>query len=123
MLGGLSRDAVDQGVLLTLRSIREGFHDVSVSSSGREIGSVTTPWGSTARLVIVESETLFTWSDTPIDVALDIDTPTAYVDGEVVGTITWSAGPKTARSDVRIEGRIDPPTAWWRLTHPFELGG
>lgn len=123
VLGGLSRDAVDQGVLLTLRSIREGFHDVSVSSSGREIGSVTTPWGSTARLVIVESETLFTWSDTPIDVALDIDTPTAYVDGEVVGTITWSAGPKTARSDVRIEGRIDPPTAWWRLTHPFELGG
>jgi len=26
-------------------------------------------------------------------------------------------------TDIEIEGDIVPPTQWWRLTHPTELGG
>ncbi|KXZ59266.1 hypothetical protein JOE53_002483 [Microbacterium laevaniformans] len=48
---------------------------------------------------------------------------TTYTDGEVVGTITWTAGPNTTTADVVVSGDIEPPTEWWRLTHPGQLGG
>jgi D-alanyl-D-alanine carboxypeptidase (penicillin-binding protein 5/6) len=73
-------------------------------------------------MVVLDTASIRTWSDTPITVAMDTSTPTTYEDGESVGTITWSAGPNTATVDVTIEGGMEQPTAWWRLTHPGELG-
>lgn len=123
MLGGASRESVNAGVLALLDSIRAGFHEVPVAAAGQEVGSYSTPWGATARMVIADDAAIFTWSDAPITVAMDVQTPRTYEDGEVVGTVTWTAGLQTATADVVIEGSIEPPTAWWRLTHPFELGG
>ncbi|MET0734785.1 MAG: D-alanyl-D-alanine carboxypeptidase [Microbacterium sp.] len=122
MLGGSSRYSVDLSVRNVLESIRYGFRDVALTSGGQEIGSLSTPWGSTARLIVGSSASILTWSDTPITVTMENTTPTTYTDGEVVGTITWNAGPNTATVPVEIEGSIEPPTAWWRLTHPAELG-
>ncbi len=122
LLGGASRDSVNAAVIAALDDIRAGFHQVPVSESGQEIGTVTTPWGDTAQLVIGEAASIFTWSDTPIVVTTDIETPPIYQDGTVVGSITWTAGPNTVTAAVKIVGNIDPPTEWWRLTHPAELG-
>lgn len=122
MLGGYSRAAVDEVVLTLLHSIRDGFHSVQLATDGQEVGTLTTPWGSTAHLVLGDGASIFTWSDTPITVTTDTTTPTTYKDGEVVGTVTWTAGPNTVTADVEIEGSIIPPTEWWRLTHPSELG-
>lgn len=71
---------------------------------------------------MADSASIFTWSDTPITATMELTTPATYEDGEVVGSITWSAGPATATADVHLEGSISPPTEWWRLTHPSELG-
>lgn len=122
ILGGSSRESVNAGVIAALDSIRAGFHAVPVATSGQEVGSISTPWGSTARLVIREEASIFTWSDTPITVTMDIKTPPTYRDGTAVGTVTWTAGPNTITAAVEIEGDIDPPSEWWRLTHPSELG-
>ena len=122
-LGGQSRDSVNRGVLTLLDSIRAGFHRVPLATRGQDVGTYTTPWGASARMVVGEGATIFTWSDTPISVAMETTTPTTYVDGEQVGSITWSAGPDSVTAGVEIEGAIEPPTAWWRLTHPTELGG
>jgi D-alanyl-D-alanine carboxypeptidase (penicillin-binding protein 5/6) len=122
ILGGASRDSVNATVIAELESIRSGFHQVPVATAGQEVGSISTPWGSTATLVVGDDASIFTWSDTPIEVAMDIDTPTAYRDGTVVGSVTWTAGPNTVTAPVKIDGTIDPPTEWWRLTHPSELG-
>ena len=122
MLGGYSRATVDDVVLTLLRSIRSGFHSVPVATDGQEVGTLATPWGSTAQMVLGDGASIFTWSDTPITVSMDTTTPTTYQSGEVVGTVTWTAGPNTVTADVEIEGSITPPTAWWRLTHPSELG-
>ncbi|WP_223624412.1 D-alanyl-D-alanine carboxypeptidase family protein [Microbacterium sp. EST19A] len=121
-LGGSSRDSVNATVIATLDSIRTGFHTVPVATSGQEVGTISTPWGSTAQLVIGRAASLFTWSDTPIVVTMDIDAPPTYRDGTVVGSVTWTAGPNTVTAPVQIAGNIDPPTEWWRLTHPSELG-
>jgi D-alanyl-D-alanine carboxypeptidase (penicillin-binding protein 5/6) len=122
VLGGFSRDEANGSVIGLLDSIRSGFHDVPLATAGQQVGSFSTPWGATARMVVDQSASIFTWSDTPITVDMQTTTPAAYEDGEVIGTITWTAGPNTATANVVIEGTIDPPTEWWRLTHPGELG-
>lgn len=122
ILGELSRASLNAAVIAALDGIRSGFHDVFVAEEGQEVGSLSTPWGSTATLVLGEGASILTWSDTPIEMTTDIGRPVTYRDGEVVGTITWTAGPNTVTAPVVIKGRIDPPTEWWRLTHPFELG-
>lgn len=122
VLGGSSRQSVNSSVLALLDGVRGGFHEVPLVTRGQEVGSYSTPWGSTARMVVDESASIFTWSDTPITATMETTTPKTYEDGEVVGSITWSAGPHTATVDLEIEGTITPPTAWWRLTHPSELG-
>lgn len=122
VLGGPSRESVNASVIATLDSVRAGFHQVPVATSGQEIGTISTPWGDTARLVIGEAASIFTWSDTPITVTMDIETPPTYRDGSVVGSVTWTAGPNTVTARVQIKGSIDSPSEWWRLTHPSELG-
>lgn len=123
VLSGFSHQTVNRSVLALLKSIRDGFHEVPVATRDYEIGSYSTPWGSTARVVIGENASIFTWSDTPITMTMDTTAPVAYKDGSTAGSITWSAGPNTATVPLKVKGKIIPPTAWWRLTHPSELGG
>lgn len=122
VLGGSSRQAVNTSVLRTLSSIRGGFHEIPLATRGQEVGTYSTPWGDEARMVIAEDASVFTWSDTPIAVEMTSTAPAAYEDGRVVGSITWSAGPNTTTVPIEVEGEIDPPTAWWRLTNPSHLG-
>ena len=122
-LGGETRGSANQDVINLLESIRDGFHTLQVGTSGAEIGKITTPWGSSAKVVVGQNASIMTWSDTAVTTQLDTTTPEKYADGEKVGTITWTAGPHTATSDVMISGAIEEPTLWWRLTHPSELGG
>ncbi|MGK3951999.1 D-alanyl-D-alanine carboxypeptidase family protein [Microbacterium sp. I2] len=122
MLGGSSRQSVNSSVAALLSSIRQGFRTVPLAEAGQVVGTYSTPWGSSARLVVSDRASVFTWSDTPITVNMDTTTPAAYEDGQVAGSLTWSAGPDAAASDLEIEGSIEPPTRWWRLTHPAELG-
>ncbi len=121
-LGGETRASANQDVVALLESIRDGFHTIQVGTSGAEIGKITTPWGSSAKVVVDQNASIMTWSDTAVTTQLDTTKPEKYADGEKVGTITWTAGSNTASSDVKISGAIDEPTLWWRLTHPSELG-
>jgi serine-type D-Ala-D-Ala carboxypeptidase (penicillin-binding protein 5/6) len=122
VLGGSSRESVNGDVLRLLDSIRAGFHDVPLATRGQEVGSFATPWGSTARIVVSRDASIFTWSDTAVTTTMTTVTPEDYQDGEVIGSVTWTAGPNTTTVDLEIEGSITPPTDWWRLTHPTELG-
>lgn len=122
LLGGFSHESVNADVVDLLDSIRAGFREVPLAARGQEVGSLSTPWGAAARMVVGEDASVLMWSDTPISVTMDTTTPRTYRDGETVGTVTWTAGPNTVTTSVRIEGTIAPPTDWWRLTHPTELG-
>lgn len=121
-LGGFSRESVSTGVINLLDGIRAGFDRVPLSSRGDEVGTYTTAWGSSGRMVVVDTVDILTWSDTPVTVAMDTTAPESFEDGESVGSITWTAGPNTETARVALEGGIEPPDAWWRLTHPGELG-
>ena len=122
VLGGLSRDSVGLSVVALLDSIRAGFHDVALAEAGQQVGTYSTPWGASARLVLADAPSIFTWSDTPIEVSMTTTAPETYEDGAIVGEVTWTAGPHTASAPVEIDGTIEPPDEWWRLTHPGDLG-
>lgn len=123
MLGGASRESVNSSVLGLLESIRTSFHEVPVAKTGQVVGSYSTPWGASAQAVVSKDVSIFTWSDTPIAMTMEPVAPSAYTDGSTAGTITWTAGPKTKSAALILQGTIEPPSAWWRLTHPAELTG
>ncbi|MFB7891877.1 D-alanyl-D-alanine carboxypeptidase family protein [Microbacterium sp. NPDC056044] len=122
VLGGMTRANVNRDVMALIDSIRSGFHEVPVAKRDQPVGTITTPWGSSAQVVVSDYVTIFTWSDTPISVEMTTTTPKTYTDGEVVGSITWTAGPNTVTVPIEIDGAIEPPTDTWRLMNPGELG-
>jgi len=123
LLGGLTRANVDRDTMALIDSIRAGFHEVTVAERDQQVGTITTPWGASAQIVIADYATIHTWSDTPIVVEMTTTTPRTFEDGEEVGSITWTAGPNTVTVPVEVAGTIAPPTDEWRLTHPQQLGG
>jgi D-alanyl-D-alanine carboxypeptidase (penicillin-binding protein 5/6) len=123
LLGGTSHDAVDGEVSAWLTSIEAGFQQVVVGGADREVGRVSTPWGSSARLVMQSNASLRIWSDTAIEVAMTPPTVTSAVEGEQVASVTWTAGPNSASVPVVLDATIEEPDAWWRITHPAELLG
>ena len=122
ILGGASHDSVDGHVTSLLASIKAGFHPVTLGTRGQVVGTYSTPWGASARMVLDHDASVLTWSDTPVTAKLTTSALRTGADGEKVGTVTWTAGASTVSMPLVLKGRITPPTAWWRLTHPFELG-
>ena len=122
VIGGYTHDSVDADVVAILRSISAGFHEVNLGSLGEVVGTYRTRWGATADLVLDKSASILTWSNTPVTSTMTTTTLKTGADGENVGSVTWTAGPTTVTVPLVLQGSIRPPTAWWRLTHPFELG-
>ncbi|MBN9177550.1 MAG: D-alanyl-D-alanine carboxypeptidase [Microbacterium sp.] len=123
ILGGADHASVDADVQALLSSIRGGFHRVPLATKGQSFGSYTTAWGAEGSLVLADDASLLTWSDTPITATV-VTTPLKTGSaGEEVGTVTWTDGPHTVSAALVLDRDIALPDAWWRLTHPFELGG
>jgi serine-type D-Ala-D-Ala carboxypeptidase (penicillin-binding protein 5/6) len=106
-----------------LESLKDGFHDVQVATQGQVVGTYTTPWGSSAKMVLGETKSVFTWSDTPIVSRMTAAKLGSGEDGEHVATVTYTAGKSSTTVPVVLEGTITPPSQWWRLTHPREVLG
>lgn len=122
ILGGYTHDAVNGEVRALLRSIQAGFQTVTLGEAGQRIGTYSTPWGESADIVLGESTSLLIWSDTEIDVSFTTTSLTTGSDGDTVGSVTWTVGPDTVTAPLVLDGTIEPPDAWWRLTHPLDLG-
>lgn len=122
ILGSFSRDSVNLDVRGLLRSIREGFQTVTLGEAGQQIGTYSTPWGESADIVLGEGASVLTWSDATITAEFTATPLTTGSDGDVVGTVTWTVGSDTVTAPLVLAGTIEPPDAWWRLTHPFDLG-
>ena len=120
VLGG--GDSLNQSIRDFLGSLRAGFHVVTLGESGDQIGTYTTAWGDSARILLGEDASILTWSDTPVTSSFEAESLTTGSDGDEVGTVTWTVGDTTLTAPLVLDGEIEPPDAWWRLTHPFELG-
>lgn len=122
VLGGASHESVNGDVTRLIDSLKAGFHEVPVAASGEKVGTYSTPWGASATMVLGSSAQVFTYSDAKITSTMTTSTLKTGKDGEKVGSVTWTAGTNTVTVPVVLQGSITPPSAWWRLTHPHELG-
>ncbi len=122
ILGGDSRGSVDTAVKSLIASIEAGFKTIQLGTKGQLVGSYSTPWGATASMALGRSASALVWSNTKITSTLTT-TPPGSGSGATVGSITYVAGKATVTVPVVLEGKITGPSAWWRLTHPFELFG
>ena len=121
ILGGKDRGSVDASVHALIASITSGFHDVTLATEGQVVGTYSTPWGAHARMVLDSDASANVWSNAPISSTMKTTTLKTGANGEKVGSITWTAGKTTVTVPVVLQGKIEAPSAWWRLTHPFEV--
>jgi len=121
VLGGSTHESVDRDVQAMIASVQAGFHNVDVGAAGQVVGHYSTPWGGSADMVLADSASVFTWSNTPITSTMTTSTLKTGKAGEKVGSITWTAGKNTITVPIVLMGSIKPPTTQWRLTHPKQL--
>ena len=123
VLGAADRDALYAGVDALLATVRAGFREVELADAGQSFASFSTPWDAEARAIADDDASLVIWRDTPVaaDVHVDRIEPESF--GEAVphvGSVTFTAGPRTVTVALRLDAPIDEPDPWWRLTHPFD---
>jgi D-alanyl-D-alanine carboxypeptidase (penicillin-binding protein 5/6) len=86
-------------------------------------GTVTTRWGEQVDVVTTADASVILWNGGAGQIATTFDLGDSRAAGDTVGTLT-AAGPfDTATADLALAADIEPPSAWWRLTHPLDLFG
>lgn len=91
--------------------------------AGTAVGRVTTLWGQDVAMVTAEDARNVLWNGAAAQPTTSFDLGDARDAGETVGTLV-TTGPLDADTvDVRLETDIEPPSPWWRLTHPLDLLG
>ncbi|WP_165314392.1 D-alanyl-D-alanine carboxypeptidase family protein [Agromyces protaetiae] len=108
-------------VAALLDSVAPGFHQVTALTAGTELASYTTPWGDDAVARATDGATVLVWSDTPVDVSVQVNPITLADVGTRVGTATITAGAQTIEVPITLDGEIDDPGTWWRLQNPGVL--
>ncbi|GGI46953.1 D-alanyl-D-alanine carboxypeptidase (penicillin-binding protein 5/6) [Agromyces flavus] len=121
LLGGANHPAVRQAIAEMIDTIAPGFHEVVAIEAGTEVATYATPWGDTASARTAEGATVVVWSDTPVDVAVTAQPITLAADGADVGTAVVTAGTQRIEVPIVLDGTVDDPGAWWRLTNPGGL--
>ncbi|WP_394278507.1 D-alanyl-D-alanine carboxypeptidase family protein [Microbacterium sp.] len=121
LLGGDTRSSVAGASSRVLSSLRAGFQQVTPAQTGQVLTTYTTPWGDSVEVALGTVPSLLVWGDTPIEADIDLSTPVNFVDGEEVGSITWTAGERTVSAPLRVVGSITDPGEKWRLQNPRAL--
>jgi D-alanyl-D-alanine carboxypeptidase (penicillin-binding protein 5/6) len=121
LLGGANHPDVRAGIAAMIDTIAPGFREVVALEAGTELATYETPWGDTATALAAEGATVVVWSDTPVDVAVTAEPVTLATDGAPAGTAVVTAGSQRVEVPLELEGTLDDPGAWWRLTNPGAL--
>ncbi|MDQ1204739.1 D-alanyl-D-alanine carboxypeptidase family protein [Microbacterium sp. SORGH_AS_0862] len=92
-------------------------------AAGTTVGRVETRWGASVPLVTAADADVVLWNGSAASVSSSFDLGDAREPGDVAGTLV-ATGPKNAATvDVVLDGELNGPSPWWRLTHPLELFG
>jgi len=121
ILGGYSRESVDNDARVMIRSIRSGFHVVPLVSADTVVGHFSTLWKDGARVVTQSRASVLTWSDAPITSTMTIKPLKRAKDGTTVGSLDFVVAGTPISVPLVLDGSIAGPDAQWRLTHPGEL--
>ncbi|MGF3056251.1 D-alanyl-D-alanine carboxypeptidase [Microbacterium sp. YY-01] len=87
------------------------------------VGSIETPWGSSADIVTRDAAQVVLWNAATPTVDTELTVGNDRQRGSSVGTLSVTGPINTATVDVVLTNDVPDPSLWWRLTHPLELLG
>lgn len=96
-------DLVDNGYL----------NFVYASGVPKNVGTMTAPWAEPVNIVAKSDISQIVWSGTKVNRTVSAQPGLSGVVGSA------SVGDK--KTDLQLESTIQPPSAWWRLTHPLQI--
>ncbi len=121
ILEGSTRETVDADAKQMLASVSVAYRSVRVATSGQSFGKITTAWGQSATVVAQQSASLTAWSNAAVKSSVALRRFDSAVDGDVVGTATYTVGTKKVTVPLVLKGEITGPDWFWKLTHPASL--
>ncbi|BDZ47071.1 D-alanyl-D-alanine carboxypeptidase family protein [Naasia aerilata] len=118
ILGAPDHDVLNDAVLALLRSVTPGFQEVTLVTQGDEYASYATEWGEKADAVAAKTESVLTWSDTPVTAQVSVEPVEDASRGADVGSVVFTVGTQTVTVPLELDATIDAPDFWWRVAHP-----
>jgi D-alanyl-D-alanine carboxypeptidase (penicillin-binding protein 5/6) len=118
ILEGSTRETVDADAKQMLASVSVAYRSVRVVTQGESFGKITTAWGESATVMAQQSASLTAWSSALVSSSVSMKRVSSAVDGDVVGTATYTVGTKKVSVPLVLKGEITPPDWFWKLTHP-----
>ena len=92
-------------------------------TKGTVAGHVTTVWGENVAIVTDDDAKVILWNAGVGAVTTTFSLGDAREKGADVGTLAVSGPLDSTTTTLELAADIEPPTAWWRLTHPLDLFG
>ncbi|RKR74212.1 D-alanyl-D-alanine carboxypeptidase family protein [Frondihabitans australicus] len=118
VLGGPDHDTIDTAIGRMLAQVTAKFHVVTAVSKGAVYGTYATPWGATARAATTRSASKLVYGTATVSAHVKLDHVAVRGAGAHVGTIRVTIGSSTTTVPLALDGPIEAPSAWWRLTNP-----
>lgn len=92
-------------------------------AKGTLAGRVTTEWGEEVAILTEDDASVILWNGGIGTVSTDFSLGDAGEKGAEVGSLTVQGPLDSATTSLELAADIDPPSFWWRLTHPLDLFG
>ncbi len=121
VLGGPDHDTIDAAIRGLLTQADAGFREVTLVEAGHVFAEFDTPWGDDATAVAADTATAVAWAGSPITLDVAAHNPGLAEDGAEAGSLTFDFGEYSVSVPLEVEGTIDDPGPWWRLSNPLEL--
>ncbi|MBB3157869.1 D-alanyl-D-alanine carboxypeptidase (penicillin-binding protein 5/6) [Microbacterium proteolyticum] len=123
VLGQPGPDTRNQATRDLFARIEQELQPTPSVTAGTVVGKVETRWSDDIDLVTASDATVVLWNGGAAQTSTRFDLGEATDPGATIGTFT-ATGPVDADTvDVQLAGEIEPPSPWWRLTHPLDLFG
>ena len=123
VLGQPGPDSRNQAARDLFARIEQELQPKPSVPAGTLVGKAQTLWGPDIDLVTASDATVVLWNGGTAQTSTSFTLGDTTEAGSTVGTLT-ATGPVDADTvDVRLTGEIEPPSPWWRLTHPLDLLG
>jgi D-alanyl-D-alanine carboxypeptidase (penicillin-binding protein 5/6) len=90
---------------------------------GTVAGHVTTAWGEDVAIIAKDDADAIVWNGGAGAVTADFSLGDAREKGADVGTLSVAGPLDSSSTALELAADIEPPSAWWRLTHPLDLFG
>ena len=123
VLGQPDDDARLAASRLLYSEVELGLQPAPSVPAATVVGRVTTEWGEDVAIVTDDDASVILWNGGAGTVTTDFSLRGAREKGADVGTLAVQGPLDEASTTLSLATDIEPPSAWWRLTHPLDLFG